>query len=138
MPEMWQYRCKKERRTPYFKRVENSLYLSKGSQLLCAERLCRETEMNIFKEHLNWALLFGRYSVTAISFWIMIFTGLQNDGVLIFLFFILFPIMWIITDVWYLKQKNRSLWYLLLNFVPFGLIFILQLENHSQLREGNV
>jgi len=43
-----------------------------------------------------------------------------------------FGILFIAIEVWYLKVKNRSLWFLLLNLLNWiGLVFMLSLSDNS-------
>ena len=75
--------------------------------------------MNWFKRHLNITLVLS----WIIAFIIAFLTGLPfgNPTVLIFLVIFIF-----IVEFWYLKQKNKPLWYVILNFLPvIGWIWML-------------
>lgn len=78
--------------------------------------------MNWFQRHLNWTMI-----LTALAWYIL--AGIEGSGIgwLIGLV-VCFPIYG-----WILSQKRRSLWWLLILFVPFGWIVFLCLENRSHL-----
>jgi hypothetical protein len=80
------------------------------------------------KNHLNWAMVLS----SSIILFVYGFVSdvIPNYEIYIFLLAILIIV---IIQGWYLKQKGRSKIWLLLNFVPFGLIFMLELKNNRTL-----
>lgn len=115
--------------------------------------------MRWFERHLNWSFFFGCFLIpTVISFIVnLIFIpqfyvrtiALINAGaseselqtytlttILQFIpvFSIVLLVLWIfifIVTWWYLGKKARSRWFILLHFVPFGIIALLLLGNRS-------
>jgi H+/Cl- antiporter ClcA len=95
--------------------------------------------MNWFQRHLNWtwflASLLGAIIVgaavgilTAIADpYGIYYTDSTRNG----LTSLLSLVVSIIVGAWALRQKSRSLWWLLILFVPFGWIVFLCLENRS-------
>lgn len=99
--------------------------------------------MSWLKRHLNWSLLFG---------WLLTYPILIAEVFLIGLIFSsstweeMEPIFWLVAiptsliwvlvvQGWYLRQKGRSLWNLLLGFIPFGGLIILCLPNKKKRKE---
>ena len=90
--------------------------------------------MNWFQRHLNWTV-FTTYAVFGI------FIGLttkieqyanpsENTIIIIDIAIIILFIGTIIIDIWALRKKNRSLWWLAL-IIPFGWIPYICLSNKS-------
>ncbi len=81
---------------------------------------------NWFQRHLNMTLavgvilcilgfvLLGSYVSDSVAAWLGVVAG--------------FGIISIIIESWYLYSKGRSLWFLLLNFIPLGFLILLGLE----------
>ena len=108
--------------------------------------------MNWFKRHLNWAsglgILLGFILATGGSvktflesiFYVSytglilsLFSDISSGGVgAISILAIIGMALCIIILVWVLKQKHRTLWWVLIIFVPIGWVFILSLKNHSE------
>jgi len=116
--------------------------------------------MSWFERHLNWSLFLATVVLPFIVgiifvfiFFSIFYSGFSTMGsigvedpdtimqyifsaampaYLIYLFvgFVMSVFAFIVTW-WYLGQKARSKWFLLLFFAPFGLIFLLLLENQS-------
>ena len=76
--------------------------------------------MNWFKKHLNWSLFFAGLIAIALTF--------MGSSVLI-----VFAVVALLSvEIWYLLQKRRSLFYLLLNLLALiGFIVLLILENKT-------
>ena len=76
-------------------------------------------KMNWFNRHLNITLVLS----WIIALFVAYLTGLPfgNPTVLIFLVIFIFTV-----EFWYLKQKHKPLWYVILNFLPvIGWIWML-------------
>ena len=101
--------------------------------------------MNWFERHLNWSAVLSwlaSYPITFVAGYIL---GLIVIGVdpymsdealegLAYLVGIVVALAWILpTNGWILKRKSRSLWWLLILFVPVGWTIFLCLENRSEL-----
>lgn len=87
--------------------------------------------MNWFKNHLNWTF-FIAWLVGIGLYLSTIPIMINSEGPEIFiLFYVLFIIWLLLVGGWFLKQKGRSLWYLIM--LPFlreiGVIVFLLLEN---------
>lgn len=98
------------------------------------------TSKNWFQRHLNWTIILGgllAYLITFIlAFWFgFTFHDLSYEtleGAVAIIGYITTSIVTSLIVGWVLRQKNRSLWWLLMwLFVPFGGIVILCLENRS-------
>lgn len=84
-----------------------------------------------FQRHLNW---------TAVMIWVLLLplSVVIADiiGIPIDIIILAVPILIILPLTgWALKQKNRSLWWLLLFIIPFLWLVYLGLENRSQIPE---
>ena len=80
--------------------------------------------MSWFKNHLNWTATFGillglLFSILAREF--------END----FLWALAVAVLLVIST-WVLRQKRRTLWWLLILFVPLGWPFFIVLQNRSE------
>ena len=83
--------------------------------------------MKWFQRHLNWTLIlfglvmlpvFAVLSIILGYFWAFLFA------------FVALPLP---VGVWYLREKNRSLgWLLMLYLMPLGVVFFLCLKNRSE------
>lgn len=82
-------------------------------------------KVNWFQRHVNW---------TTMLFILpgLFLMGISNAYSQVGLYFIglamCLPVL-----IWALKEKKRSLWWILILFVPFGWIVFLCLENRSEL-----
>ena len=86
---------------------------------------------NWFQRHINWSTTFFCLPGTFIIIFANILSAMEpnNIGVTFFYFLgfiLLFPALF-----WALKQKKRSLWWILILFVPFGWVVFLLLGNNS-------
>ncbi len=82
--------------------------------------------MNWFKKHINLTFI-SVVVVTNIAGLVAVGTG---DPIAVIGVMLPLGIVLIITEVWYLRQKGRSLWFLLLNLLNWiGLLILLSLEN---------
>lgn len=79
--------------------------------------------MNWFQRHLNWIVVL--FSIVANLVWV-------NTKDPLSFWFIGFLVATPFVCGWALKQKGRSLWHLLILFLPFGWIWFLCLENRRQ------
>ena len=89
--------------------------------------------MNSFQQHLNWTLLLAIIASNVLVY--LWSTVTPSNGDLDATALLLVPAVGISigTEIWYLKQKGRSLWNLLWNPLPYvGFIIILTLENHNK------
>ena len=94
--------------------------------------------LNWFQRHLNWTVVLTAIGTTAVVFGLSIFFAVTVPNAPDELYFPLFIIpLVVIMPVagWALKRKNRSLWWLLILFIPFGWIVYLCLENRRYLLE---
>jgi hypothetical protein len=116
--------------------------------------------MNWFQRHLNWSLFLAVFVLPSIIggiFFIILFSvfysayssmsamGVEDPDIIIENLFynsmsasVIYLFVWLAVTVfifvavwWYLGQKARSKWFMLLIFVPFGFIFLLLLENRA-------
>lgn len=99
--------------------------------------------MNWFQRHLNWTAVLTWVALYPINFLAGVIVGLVIVSVdpyisdealeaLGYLAGIAASLVWILpTNGWILRKKARGLWWLLVLFVPFGLIVFLCLENKS-------
>jgi hypothetical protein len=83
--------------------------------------------------HLTWALSYLLVLVGAFVFGVLVWFADPNIsenavGGVTMIFGIIFML---VVSGWVIKQKGRSLWWLLLFFVPFGWISFFLLENRS-------
>ena len=110
----------------------------------CADALvtgpATSTGSSWFQRHLNWTMVLAWPAVFAVAFMLGMVVGaidpyvssteIEGMGALTGL--VVLSLIW----GWALRQKNRSLWWLLLGlFVPFGFIVILCLENKSESKQ---
>lgn len=97
--------------------------------------------MNWFQRHLNWTVVLGFLGlfllnmllgfIFGLTFYDLPENALEGAGAVIG--FLTTIIGGSIIVGWMLRQKHRSLWWLLLWwFVPFGWIFVLTLQNRSE------
>ena len=87
--------------------------------------------MKWFENHLNLTMLMV---VAFTTFIIYLVSYLEEDAGLIITACIICAIAQLGTEIWYLRQKRRSLWFLLLNILNWiGLIILLNLENRRAL-----
>ena len=88
-------------------------------------------DLNWFQRHLNWASLLAvlvSYPLAFLSGFI--FSGLGTDSV--YGLAIVINLLWLfITHGCILRQKNRSLFFLLVLVIPLGWIIFLALENKN-------
>lgn len=95
---------------------------------------------SVIKRHLNWTLLIGVMLIETPLIWYLLISGENPTETE--------PIFWsiiggtvvfeLLLEAWYLHQKKRSLFYLLLNFVkplyiPVGFIILLALSNKREI-----
>ena len=84
--------------------------------------------MEWFKKRLNIALLTTLIICNGIAFW-----GYWGIGGGVLILVILAIILIIGVEIWYLRQKERSLFNLLWNLLPYaGFVMILLLDNDRQ------
>jgi len=89
--------------------------------------------MNWFRQHINWTF-FLAWLVGIALYLSTIPVMVNSEGPEIFILFYSLFILWLLlVGGWFLKQKGRSLWYLLM--LPFlreiGVIIFLSLENRT-------
>lgn len=116
----------------------------------CSDRLFeiapisrKVTKPNWFARHLNWTAFLTWLALYPISFVAGYILGLIMVSInpyitdellaeLGYLVGILASLLWLLpTNGWILSKKDRSLWWFLILFVPFGWIVFLRLENKS-------
>jgi hypothetical protein len=121
--------------------------------------------MSWFERHLNWSLFFAIYLIPFLLFIILFliflpgmysgFINLRASGAgepeiahYIFNTYMQFLVAYLVVGLivtvfvfivtwWYLGQKARNKWFLLLVFAPFGLIILLLLENQAMIHGGD-
>jgi len=121
--------------------------------------------MSWFERHLNWSLVLAIMIVPMIvvTIFLVIFfvsfygavssleaAGAGAEAIESFMFTTAFPfviayfilmigltIFDLVVTWWYLGQKARSRWFVLLLFAPFGLIILLLLENQAIMQQGD-
>lgn len=91
--------------------------------------------MSWFERHLNWTMILAFFAsfliVYLVSLFIISVFTYMSTGIYYFIIYTV-NILWILfVGAWVLRKKMRSLWNLLLLFVPFGLIIFLCLENRT-------
>jgi hypothetical protein len=94
--------------------------------------------LNWFQKHLNWSWFLAIVASWVLAFIVGVFLvliapsitdeALEGLGILIAI------VVALIVGGWALRRKRRSLWWLLILFVPFGWIAFLCLENRSDVR----
>jgi hypothetical protein len=93
-------------------------------------------EPNWFERHLKWTLFVGTFVIdlaVSIVFLLVLF-GLPDSrivGEMGIVFFILYFVLTSIHVGWYLRKKKRSLFWIIVWFVPVGWIIILCLTNKN-------
>ena len=111
----------------------------------CAERLVQgalvDQSRSWFERHLNWTVVLAWLSLGLVS--IIVFASAEAfDPFMLspltslgyILIYVVFTISFV-AEAWYLVNKNRSLWWILMpNVVPFGGIVFLCLQNRSQIQ----
>jgi type III secretory pathway component EscS len=120
----------------------------------CAEQLLRGSPkpykpyefegLNWFQRHLNWTwFLFAVVGTFLLSFVIGLIVGLTDpyaryisDETLYWLIYLIGIAVELILGAWVLRRKARSLWWLLILFIPFGWIVFLCLDNRRELIWG--
>ena len=91
--------------------------------------------MNWFKKHLNWTFVLATvvaYIIALILSVTVLLTGSSvTDVTLDIMVTVIIAGLILPVGGWYLKQKGRKLWWLLILFVPFyfGFVYILTLDN---------
>lgn len=88
--------------------------------------------MDWFKEHLNWTLILGCVVMPNVLINIpLILLGQDALGTVGYLVWIgCVVVAAILVELWYLRQKGRSLWHCFWNMLGIvGLIILLNLEN---------
>lgn len=96
--------------------------------------------MSWFQRHLNWTFVFASILALLISSIITTrIVGITPDEVLIIAWPPIGIIIVLPVAIWVLKQKDRSLWWYFVLFVPFiGFIIFITLENYGYLaKPGN-
>jgi hypothetical protein len=94
-------------------------------------------EQNWFERHLNWTLVLGALAINfAVVFFVFVLAVIGRHFLtskeIIIVFLILYLVLTAIHTGWYLRKKKRSLFWILMWFVPFGEIFLLCLTNRSE------
>lgn len=85
-----------------------------------------------FQRHLNWTMVFIWVLIHPVALIIGDMLGISLD-----LLYLMVPIIVILPlSGWTLKQKKRSLWWLLLFIIPFMWLVFLGLENRSIKEQG--
>jgi hypothetical protein len=106
-----------------------------------------ERELNWFRRHLNWTWILAQLAIFLISFAFMcvlaiviIHSPAFNIGYVFTGASMLINMVWILTIVtafgvgaWVLKEKDRSLAWLLIIPIPFGWFFFLMLDNRNNI-----
>ena len=99
---------------------------------------------NWFERHLNWTAVLSWIAFYTLCFMVGLLVGslwsslgvLGEDtrfNILLYTALIGFGAAWLIpSNAWILRQKGRSLWWLLLPIAPFGWIVFLSLENRNE------
>jgi hypothetical protein len=95
--------------------------------------------LNRFERHLNWTFALAILVISPVVYGIAHLFGLlffddPKIGVWDNLILILIFIGLLILIGWFLTKKGRSLWWIILSFIPFfGFILILLLDNKNEL-----
>jgi len=102
--------------------------------------------MNWFQRHLNWIWVLTVVAFYPLDFALGLLIGLvlystdpymayeTVEGIAVAIAVIVNLVILFLVSGWVLRQKSRSLWWLLILFVPFGGIVFLCLENRSYLQ----
>lgn len=95
--------------------------------------------LNWAQRHLNWTVVLTAIAANAIAFavsvWLLMVDPTSPDSVLNIIYFAIVAGIVLPVGAWALRRKYRSLWWLLILFVPFGWIAFLCLENRRFLLE---
>jgi hypothetical protein len=83
--------------------------------------------MKWFREHLNLTTLIVYLAL--FLFWF----GIQFGYIIYSEFYLLVFLGSMLINLWVLRQKKRSLWWLLILLIPFGLFPIIFLSNKSKI-----
>ena len=99
--------------------------------------------MNWFQRHLNYIVVLSWLAayllfIMLIAFGAFVLEPYMNlagiaEDVFLWLVLITFVALPLIVAGWELRRKGRSLWWLLIFFVPFGWIVFLCLENRTDM-----
>jgi len=92
--------------------------------------------MSWAKRHLNWNLVLSLFAINA-AVLSLAFTLPPGDWITAVLIFLDLGLM-LCVEIWYLRQKARSLWFLLFNLLPAFLFWIafLLLSNKREMEDG--
>jgi energy-coupling factor transporter transmembrane protein EcfT len=86
--------------------------------------------MNWLEKHLNWTtFLFTVFIILVLTF-IVVITGDAENAFVNITLFLLFVASFFVYG-WVLRQKSRSLWWLLLNWLSIGWIIYMALDNRT-------
>jgi purine-cytosine permease-like protein len=91
-------------------------------------------EMSWFEQHINWSMLLGWLAVGIIEFVLLFFTASESGETLFFIYGALVTLSLLIGACG-LRIKGRSMAWMLLCFVPFGLVAILVLKNRNAIKD---
>jgi len=91
-----------------------------------------EPEDSWFERHLNWTFMLGVFLPYQIVLGVSL-VFLAFYPILFFIIAVVTLCIAIITEIWYLKQKGRTLWYLFANLLwGWGLLWMLLLSNRNK------
>lgn len=98
--------------------------------------------MNWFKKHLNWTIFLFLVLSIIILVVVVLVTGYEEDNIAYLIVLLLLFVASFFVNGWILVQKNRNLWWLALNWLNFGWIIYMILENktvkYTQAEQNNV
>lgn len=99
------------------------------------------TSFSWFQRHLNWTLVIIWLLLWPVGFAIGFFmaaTGIYpevfGDADLAAIEYLFNLVVLVISGGWILRQKNRSLWWVIVLLIPFGWIVFLALDNRTEWR----
>ena len=96
--------------------------------------------MNWFKRHLNWTIAFAWIAPCFVLFALGVAVEtLPREACVGYvvgfggpLLFLVVGLLGLWVSLWVLGQKNRSAWWMLFLWLPFGFVVLLALDNHSR------
>lgn len=82
--------------------------------------------MKWIKRHLNWSYLFGWWIILVITW---LFSNISSDGLFLG---IIIELMFIPLSMWYLREKHRSLWWVILPIFGGGFLILFLGNEHGK------